>query len=312
MIFIDRVQILWVGRIYKAVHDGVRPHSHPFYHMLIVQQGELLLNAGDGQHTIHAGECVLIPKEMRHSFINPSDVLNESLEIKFSVPTNSSDYKFTKYGLLKTDNPLAIKLAEQIVREYSDLGRLADESASSYLSSLLSILTLDHRYRKRNDFRFIDATEYSDLAQQVIRYLEQHYAESISLDEVASAVGYNKSYMCTSFRKNTQITINDCLNMIRIRRAAELIAYSDNDLSRIASMCGFSSMSHFNQVFLRNVGTTPGQCRKAYPAGITIMPDRRFTDNPSQQDRFMYCVLAQKMITPDMILSFEKGSRDPD
>ena len=100
--------------------------------------------------------------------------------------------------------------------------------------------------------------------------------------------------------------------MIRIRRAAELTTYSDNDLSQIASMCGFSTVSHFNQVFLKHVGTTPGQCRKAYPLNVTIMPERRFVGVPNRQERFMYSVLAQKMITPEMIKAFENGDCDRD
>lgn len=306
----DRVQILWVGRIYKGFNDGVKPHSHEFYHMLVIRSGRLQLIAGEEQRTVQTGDCILIPRGMTHSYINSDSDLNECLEIKFSIPGNVTDDKFTRYGLLQTDHPLAATLAEQIVREYSDLGPLADDAAAAYMDALLTILTVDRRYRKHNAFRFIDATEYSPLSQQIIRYLEQHYSESISLDDVAQAVGYNKSYMCTAFRKDTRVTINDCLNMIRIRRAAELIAYSDNDLSQIAAMCGFSTASHFNQVFVKNVGTTPGQCRKAYPPGVTIMPERRFLDIPNRQDRFMYSVLARKQITPEMILSFEQGDCD--
>lgn len=305
----ERVQILWVGRIYKSFRDGVKPHSHPFYHMLVVQSGELQVTADEKNYTIRAGQCVLIPREMKHAYINLCTTVNECLEIKFSIPSSSADEKFAKYGLLQTEDPLAAKLSQRIIQEYTDLGPLADEAAASYMDSLLHILTAGHRYHKRNDFRFIDASEYSPLSQQIIRYLEQHYAESISLDDIAKAVGYNKSYMCTSFKKNTQTTINDCLNMIRIRRAAELIAYSDNDISHIASMCGFSTVSHFNQVFLKNVGTTPGQCRKAYPLHVTIMPERRFEDIPNRQSRFMYSVLAQKMITPEMIKAFEKENK---
>jgi len=306
----DRVQILWVGRIYKGFNDGVKPHSHEFYHMLVIRSGQLQFAAGEQRRTVRAGDCVLVPRGMTHSYINSHSDINECLEIKFSIPGSATDDKFTRYGLLQTDHPLATALAEQIVREYSDLGPLADEAAAAYMDALLSILTADRRYRKQNDFRFIDATEYSPLSQQIIRYLEQHYSESISLDDVAQAVGYNKSYMCTAFRKDTRVTINDCLNMIRIRRAAELIAYSDNDLGQIATMCGFSTASHFNQVFVKNVGTTPGQCRKAYPPGVTIMPERRFLDIPNRQDRFMYSVLARKQITPEMILSFEPGDCD--
>lgn len=304
-----QVQILWVGRFYKSTGDGIRSHSHPFYHMIFVQSGSLTMTAGAETFPMEAGQCILIPPGMDHAYSNPGTETLEGLEIKFSVP---SDRQSAIEEALISGNHLVQMLFSQIVQEYSDLGSLADEAAASYMEALLKALTMEQRYHKRRDFRFIDATEFSELSQQIIRYLEQHYAESVSLEGIAEAVGYNKSYMCTSFRKNTQITINDCLNMIRIRRAAELIAYSDNDLSQIAAMCGFSTVSHFNQVFLKYVGTTPGQCRKAFPVGINIRPEQRFMEIPNRQNRFMYNVLAQKMITPEMILTFEKGSPDKD
>ena len=304
-----QVQILWVGRFYKSTGDGIRSHSHPFYHMIFVQSGSLTMTAGAETFPMESGQCILIPPGMDHAYSNPGDETMEGLEIKFSVP---SDRPSAIEEALISSSSLVQMLFSQIVQEYSDLGSLADEAAASYMEALLKALTMEQRYHKRRDFHFIDASGYTELSQQIIQYLEKHYAESVSLEGIAEAVGYNKSYMCTSFRKNTQITINDCLNMIRIRRAAELIAYSDNDLSQIAAMCGFSTVSHFNQVFLKHVGTTPGQCRKAFPVGISIRPEQRFTEIPNRQSRFMYNVLAQKMITPEMIISFEKGSHDKD
>ena len=307
---LERVQILWVGRFFKGPGDGVRPHSHAFYHMLYVCSGRLSLTAGEQTLEMEAGQCVLIPKEMKHSYINTGSATAESLEIKFSLPSPSLDSKFERYGALWSDSPLTGKLFEQIVREYSDLGSLADDAAAAYLLALLHALTENRRYRKPRGFRVIDGTEYSPLSQQIIQYLETHFAQDISLDTLAAALGYNKSYLCIAFKKDTQITINDCLNMIRIRRAAELIAYSDNDLSQIAVMCGFSSTSHFNRVFLKHVGITPGQCRRAYPMNVPLDPQRRFEECPDRPNRFMYSVLGQKQITPEMILSFEKGQSE--
>lgn len=304
------VQILWVGCFYKEANDGIRAHSHPFYHMIYVSKGKLQLTAGDGQYELSAGGCVLIPKEMRHAYINPGSQVAEYLEYKFTIPKESLDSKFSQSRPLISNSSLVGMLCKQILQEYTELGGLADEAAEAYLQAILQAMTEDRRRKKKPMFRFVDAGEYSELAQQVIRYLERNYDHSLSLDELARKLGNNKSYLCTAFKKNTQITINDCLNMIRIRRAAELVAYSDNDLAQIAAMCGFSSVSHFNRVFLKYVGTTPGQCRRAYPVGVLFDPDRQFQDMEQQPDRFMYSVLAQKQITPEMILSSEKDDYD--
>lgn len=299
----ERVQILWVGRFFKGPGAGVKTHSHPFYHMLYVRAGLLRLTAGRETVDLRAGQCVLIPRGMKHRYINSTVVIAESLEIKFTLPSQALDSMYSRHGMLLSSNALVGILFRQIVQEYSDLGSVADDAAACYLLALLHAMTEEQRYSKPRGFRIIDATEYSPLSQKIIQYLEANYAKDLSLNDLAAALDYNKSYLCTAFKKDTQITINDCLNAIRIRRAAELIAYSDNDLSRISAMCGFSSVSHFNRVFLKHVGATPGQCRRAYPIGVTIDPHNRFQ---GQSDRFMYSVLAQKRITPEMVLRSEK------
>ena len=220
----ERVQILWVGRFYKGAGDGVRPHSHPFYHMLYLRSGALRLTVGDETMELEAGHCVLIPKETEHSYVNHKTETAESLEIKFTLPQQALDGKYSRYGMLVSDRPLVGSLFEQIVREYSDLGPAADDAAADYLTALLQAMNADRRYARPRGFRVIDAAEYGPLSQQIIRHLEEHYAEDFSLDGLAAALGYNKSYLCIAFKRDTQITINDCLNTLRIRKAAELIA----------------------------------------------------------------------------------------
>ena len=119
------------------------------------------------------------------------------------------------------------------------------------------------------------------------------------MDSLAQAMNHNKSYLCVAFKKDTQLTILDCLNTIRIRRAAELIVYSEYNLTQVADACGFASVSHFNRVFLKYVGITPGQCRRAYPVDILIHPEN--SNEIERANNFMYSVLAQKLISPQMI-----------
>ena len=305
-----QAQILWVGRFYKSAGDGIRTHNHPFYHMIFVHAGQLSMTAGGNTFPIETGQCILIPREMDHGYVNSGTSTFEGLEIKFSLPSEALDRQYSASGPRLCSSPLVRMLFTQIIQEYSEHGNKLDDAAEAYLLALLHAMNEETRSATPSAFRFIDADGYSELSRRTIHYLEEHYGGDICLDTVAQAVGHNKSYLCVAFKKNTQITVNDCLNMIRIRRAAELIAYSDNDLTQIAAMCGFSSVSHFNRVFLKHVGTTPGQCRKAYPSDITISPEKRFENLDGRGDRFMYCVLAGKRITPEMIISYEKSASE--
>ena len=97
------------------------------------------------------------------------------------------------------------------------------------------------------------------------------------------------------------MTIFDCLKLIRIRKAAELLVYSDLSLNQIAQMCGLVSASHFNRVFMHYVGIPPGQCRRAYAYNLLAGAG----DTQRSADSFMYSVLADKAISPEIINSFE-------
>lgn len=299
----EHVQILWVSRSFTESKSGVKPHSHQYYHMFYVCSGQIDMTVGTEQYRLNAGTTLLVPKETEHSYLVSGEQAAEYLEIKFALPVPTQDTQFSRMGTIMLEDSGAGYLAEQIVQEYADLGSLADEPAASYLLALLHILTRARRYEKKQSSRYIDVGEYDLLSQKIVRYLEEHYGENMSLDELAAALGRSKSYLCIAFKKDTGTTIVDCLNLIRIRRAAELITYSDYSLTQVSVACGFSSVSHFNRVFLKYVGITPGQCRRAYPANILLNYPM---DGAGRADRFMYSVLAQKRITPTMMQKLDE------
>lgn len=299
----QRLQILWVARSELMPDAGVKPHSHPYYHMFHVHAGIFCFTVDGKTHELAPGQTLLVPPDTEHSYTNETQLHGEYLEIKFTLTQPSED----ESNVCLTDDPLVAMLYKQILKEYSDLSNLADDAAAAYLNALLNALTQKQRYQKQSQqFRHVDASGYNELSQRIIHYLEDHYSEDLSLDALAQVLGYNKSYLCVAFKKDTRQTILDCLNMIRIRKAAELIVYSDHSLAQVSEMCGFASVSHFNRVFLKYAGITPGQCRRAYPSDI-LFGFRKNTQNLStQSDFFMYSVLAQKRITRDMVNELDR------
>lgn len=292
----DRLQILWIARSELTPEAGVKNHTHPYYHIFHIQTGFFRFVVDGTTYELKSGDTLLVPPQVEHGYTNETQVHGEYLEIKFSL--TQSEEPVVKV----TDNALVAMLFTQIVKEYYDLGSLADEAAATYLGSLLHTMQQDQRYQKQpRKFRYVDVSGCSGLSQKIIHHLEAHYSEDLSLDELAQVMEYNKSYLCVAFKKDTGQTIVDCLNMIRIRAAAELIVYSDHSLAQVAEMCGFASVSHFNRVFLKYAGITPGQCRRAYPADILFGFRKKHDSLRAQSNYFMYSVLAQKRITFDMV-----------
>lgn len=299
----EKLQILWVSKTYAAPNAAVKTHQHPYYHMFHIRCGNVRFTAGKEEYLLKAGQSILVPQGMEHGYVNEENVTMEDYEIKFQVTSNVAEDPLQ--GVLLSDNPLVGSLLGQILQEYADLGSRADDAAFSYMSSVLKLMTRQERYEKKRNFQFVAGDSYTPLVQQIIRYLEQNYQSDFSLDDLAAKLDYHKSYLCVVFKKETQMTIVDCLNMIRIRRAVELIVGSDQSLLQVATMCGFSSDSHFTRTFTKYVGVTPGHFRRVHQGAWIYEPKDSFPsgERPSQ---FIYNVLAQKQITREMLLSMEK------
>jgi AraC-like DNA-binding protein len=258
--------------------------------MIYIESGVCSMLAGGRHYSLQQGQCILIPPHTEHSYSNETPETVDYLEIKFTAASS--------IPLRISDSALAGSLFRQVVQEYPLLGRLADKPAAVYMSALLCAITEQDRLQEANCFQYVDASAFGELARSVIRYLEAHYQQDLRLDDIAAAMDHNKSYLCVAFKKDTGFTILDCLNTIRVRRAAELIVYSDHGFPQVADMCGFTSVTHFNRVFLKYVGITPGQCRRAYPADILFGTG---DGSAAHSNRFMYSVLSHKTITPNMI-----------
>ena len=286
---------------------GCKTHKHQYYHMFCMTKGVCSFWVEDREYALREGQCLLVPPKTDHAFGNTTGEKLEFLEVKFALPSSSFDTQLLQSGVQVADHPLAGALVEEILNEYSRVGSAADDATASYLTAVLNLFEQPKRFRTTGEaFRYVDASQYSPLSQRVIRYLEESFAQTISLDEIADEMGYNKSYLCVVFKKDTNLTIWDCLSMIRIRRAAELIVYSDHDLADVAKMSGFSSVSTFNRAFCKYVGTTPTQCRRAYPQDVLHGPAS------SDPNRFMYSVLAHKRITKQMIQNLDAAETNGD
>jgi AraC-like DNA-binding protein len=93
-------------------------------------------------------------------------------------------------------------------------------------------------------------------------YIEDRYADQLTLGEMARRFGLNPSYLSRAFRKETGFTIVEYVNKVRIRRSCLLLKHSDAGILDIALAVGYNSLSHFNQYFRRVMGMSPREFRR--------------------------------------------------
>ena len=101
----------------------------------------------------------------------------------------------------------------------------------------------------------------SELIKKAIRYIAKHFADPISLDEVAKLVHLNPAYFSTVFKQSTGSSFKEYLNMVRVEESKRLLSNTDYSLIDIAIATGFENQSYFSKVFKKYTGLTPKQYR---------------------------------------------------
>lgn len=99
--------------------------------------------------------------------------------------------------------------------------------------------------------------------QQVIDFINKNYVSDISREGLAAAIDMNPDYMSRVFKSFTGKKINDYINDKRIEEALKIIRDSDKSITEIAFSVGFESLTTFNRIFKRVVGTTPSKLRES-------------------------------------------------
>ncbi|UUO04573.1 helix-turn-helix domain-containing protein [Blastopirellula sp. J2-11] len=98
----------------------------------------------------------------------------------------------------------------------------------------------------------------------VARYIEKHYAESISMADMAELTGLSPTHFNRRFRELLRVTPTHYLKTVRIQAAQKLLTTTSRSLIEIAAAVGFTDQSHLTKRFREVTGLTPAVYRRQY------------------------------------------------
>ena len=99
---------------------------------------------------------------------------------------------------------------------------------------------------------------------QAKQYIQEHYAESLSLEEVSSQAGFSSSYFSTLFRKETGKNFLEYLTDVRIEEAKRLLRRSGDTIEQIGKAVGMNDYKRFSKTFKKITGISPKEYRNLY------------------------------------------------
>ncbi|MFO7632375.1 MAG: AraC family transcriptional regulator [Caldilinea sp.] len=105
-------------------------------------------------------------------------------------------------------------------------------------------------------------------AEKMAQYIVAHYQASLTVEEVAGAVGLHPNYATTSFKRTFGMTIWEYTLQYRVTQAQRLLVTTDASVLDVAMQSGFGSLSSFYAAFQRYTGRTPKALRQAVHSGV--------------------------------------------
>ena len=100
--------------------------------------------------------------------------------------------------------------------------------------------------------------------KQVTKYIEEHYQEQITVDDIAKALHLNRSYLSTLYKVNSQKSIKQYLQHHRILRSTMLLQRTNLSIAEIAMEVGFKDSLYFSRIFKAHMRCSPTQYRAQY------------------------------------------------
>ncbi|MCR5753255.1 MAG: AraC family transcriptional regulator [Acetatifactor sp.] len=131
----------------------------------------------------------------------------------------------------------------------------------SYISLFLTTILQQHHYTIPKAQMLTNPHKIQKI-KSIIEYMEGHYADALSLHDLAAVANMNPRYFCRFFKSITHHTPIDYLNRYRVEKSALLLQNTDLSITDICMKCGFNDSSNFTKVFRKYKDSTPKQYRK--------------------------------------------------
>ena len=106
-----------------------------------------------------------------------------------------------------------------------------------------------------------DGNSDLEIQKNMVSFIYQHYAEQISLNEIAASGNVSRSKCCLIFKHYLQQSPVDFLNTFRLKTSCNLLRNTEKSITEIAFSCGFNHLSYFSKLFIKNFDCTPREYR---------------------------------------------------
>lgn len=241
-------------------HSVPHTHNHTELFYIVGGKGQFLIE--DHSYPVGANNLVIINPNVNHT----EDSLNaQPLEyivlgiggIELATGANSNG----QFCILDHFESAEVSSClRNILREMEQKSTGYEDVCQAYMEILII------RLMRTTSLAVPAETQHGTGNRQcaaVKRYIDLHFKEPLTLEQLAEEAHMNKFYLSHTFKREYGISPINYMSSRRIEESKYLLAETNLSLSQIAQLLGFSSLSYFSQVFRRTQDISPMEYRQS-------------------------------------------------
>ncbi len=250
-----------VGRYksYPGYSFGPVIRTRTIFHYVISGKGHLIMN--DNKYELKAGQGFLIPAQCKAFYQADMEDPWEYTWIHIDGPRASE--LFHAAGLSK-DSPIFIPTEDaseildyiEAIYDNDDKECICYSKVYEFFQCLLSKSSTKPEVEK--------ADPRLAYVKSAISYIQLKYSEPINVDDLANACGLNRSYLTRVFKHATGYTPQSYLAFYRMKKASKMLEETNESVSNIAFMVGYSDSFTFSKAFKRYSSMSPREYRTTH------------------------------------------------
>ncbi len=263
------------------------PQTAQTHLLLICTGGSGGLTLPGGTTPLSADRCFLLSPGTTYTAANPETTLYY-YQLSFNIYQIDGRPGLYTRELLPGRQELLVHPFTRVIRLAEELTACPDNRSEIqlYRQQLkfqeLLLLLLEHNYPD-------EAPSPAESVEGTIRYMQEHYMDSITVKQLAEQAGVSLWQYTPLFQKLTGQKPLEYLTGLRISRSQQLLLESAEPLREIARLTGFSDEYYFSRRFRQITGVTPGQYAMTQRGKVTVQDWTGHTvDIPERPKRVIY------------------------
>lgn len=247
--------------VMEAAPTGGKTETVPVYRLYFSAAGRGKISVSGAVYTIGRGDGLVVTPGQRVELQTEGEDEWSYFWVSFSGEKAAEGLRLAGLEDTASFRCAGCDALLALVRKMLEYGDGGSEN-ELFLQSLLFrfFASLAHQRVESGEMRGGRDNSY---VQKAVEYIKSNYAAGITVNDVASYVSLNRSYLSTLFQRVLEVSPQDFLIYYRLSRAKELLLETDDTIAHVALRCGYADPQVFTRAFKQQMGMTPANFRRA-------------------------------------------------